>query len=60
MGDLAAAFCLVLVIEGVMPFLSPATLRRTAAVTSQLPDRILRLADLGSMVTGLLLLQLVR
>lgn len=60
MSDLAAAFCLVLVIEGVMPFLSPATLRRSAAITSQLPDRVLRLAGLGSMVTGLLLLQLVR
>lgn len=43
-----------------MPFLSPATLRRSAAITSQLPDRVLRLAGLGSMVTGLLLLQLVR
>jgi uncharacterized protein YjeT (DUF2065 family) len=58
--DLAAAFCLVLVIEGVMPFLSPATLRRTAAVTSQLPDRALRLAGLISMLIGLVLLQLVR
>ena len=60
MQDLAAAFCLVLVIEGVMPFLSPATLRRTAAVTSQLPDRALRLAGLISMLIGLMLLQLVR
>ena len=60
MRDLAAAFCLVLVIEGVMPFLSPATLRRTAAVTSQLPDRALRLAGLISMLIGLVLLQLVR
>jgi uncharacterized protein YjeT (DUF2065 family) len=58
--DLAAAFCLVLVIEGVMPFLSPATLRRTAAVTSQLPDRALRVAGLVSMLIGLVLLQLVR
>lgn len=60
MQDLAAAFCLVLVIEGMMPFLSPATLRRTAAVTSQLPDRALRLAGLISMLIGLTLLQLVR
>ena len=60
MRDLAAAFCLVLVIEGVMPFLSPQTLRRTAAVTSQMPDHALRLAGLGSMLIGLLLLQVVR
>ncbi len=60
MDDLAAAFCLVLVIEGVMPFLSPATLRRTASITSQLPDRTLRVAGLISMLIGLILLQLVR
>jgi uncharacterized protein YjeT (DUF2065 family) len=60
MDDLAAAFCLVLVIEGVMPFLSPATLRRTASITSQLPDRALRVAGLVSMLIGLVLLQLVR
>lgn len=60
MQDLAAAFCLVLVIEGVMPFLSPATLRRTASITSQLPDRALRMAGLISMLIGLVLLQLVR
>ena len=35
-------------------------LRRTAALTSQTPDRALRLAGLGSMLVGLLLLQLVR
>jgi uncharacterized protein YjeT (DUF2065 family) len=58
--DLAAAFCLVLVLEGVVPFLSPGMLRRTAAMTSQLPDRALRLAGLASMLVGLALLQLVR
>ncbi len=58
MQDLAAAFCLVL--EGVVPFLSPAMLRRTAALTSQMPDRALRLAGLASMLAGLLLLQLTR
>lgn len=60
MHDLAAAFCLVLVLEGVVPFLSPTMLRRTAALTSQMPDRALRLAGLSSMLIGLLLLQLVR
>ncbi|MGK2941218.1 MAG: DUF2065 domain-containing protein [Immundisolibacter sp.] len=60
MSDLAAAFCLVMVLEGVLPFISPATLRRTAALTGQLPDRALRLGGLASMLVGLLLLQLVR
>jgi uncharacterized protein YjeT (DUF2065 family) len=40
--------------------MNPGLLRRTAALTSQLPDRTLRLAGLGSMLAGLLLLQLVR
>ena len=60
MHDLAAAFCLVLVLEGVVPFLSPGMLRRTSAMTSQLPDRALRLARPTSMLVGLALLQLVR
>ena len=60
MRDLAAAFCLVMVLEGVLPFISPAALRRTAALTGKMPDRVLRLAGLGSMVVGLLLLQIVR
>lgn len=60
MRDLAAAFCLMLVLEGLVPFMNPGLLRRTAALTSQLSDRTLRLAGLGSMLAGLLLLQLVR
>jgi uncharacterized protein YjeT (DUF2065 family) len=58
--DLAAALGLVLVIEGVLPFLSPAGLRRAAAAMSEAGDAVLRFAGAASMVAGVLLIWLVR
>ncbi len=58
--DFGVAIALLLVIEGVMPFLAPAALRRTMAAVAELPDRPLRMLGAGSMVVGLLLLYLVR
>ena len=54
------ALGLMLVIEGVLPFLSPTSLRRTLLSLSQLDDRSLRILGLVSMVVGVLLLYLVR
>lgn len=58
--DLAAALGLVLVIEGVLPFLSPAGVRRAAAAMSEAGDAVLRFAGAASMGAGVLLLWLVR
>ncbi len=58
--DLLAAFALYLVIEGMLPFLSPAGWRRSLALIAQLPDTQLRLFGLGSMLAGVALLLLVR
>lgn len=58
--DLTAAVALLLVIEGIMPFLSPRGTRRTMLVMSRMDDRSLRIAGLASMLLGLLLLKLVR
>lgn len=58
--DLMAAVALLLVIEGVMPFLSPPAMRKTWLLMSQMDDRSLRIAGLVSMLLGLLLLKLVR
>ncbi|HHH35797.1 MAG TPA: DUF2065 domain-containing protein [Gammaproteobacteria bacterium] len=58
--DLGAAIALVLVIEGVMPFASPATWRRAMRSVLEMDDRTLRVAGLTSMALGLLLLYLVR
>jgi len=58
--DLLAALALVFVIEGMLPFLSPQSLRRMLVSVSQLDDRSLRLTGFISMVCGLLLLYWVR
>ena len=57
--DLFVAIALVLVIEGVMPFLSPDGLRRALLMISQMNDNTLRFAGLTSMVLGCLLLYVV-
>ncbi|MCG3200194.1 MAG: hypothetical protein NFCOHLIN_00036 [Gammaproteobacteria bacterium] len=56
--DLAAAFGLMLVLEGIGPFLSPATMRRVFEQASRLHERTLRYVGLGSMLIGLLFLYL--
>lgn len=58
--ELGVAIALVLVIEGIMPFLNPAGLRRTLIMVAQMSDNALRLTGLTSMVLGVVLLQLVR
>lgn len=59
-NDLWAALALMLVIEGLVPFLSPDTLRRMLASVAQLDDRSVRIAGLISMLFGVALLYLVR
>jgi uncharacterized protein YjeT (DUF2065 family) len=59
-GDLLAALALVLVIEGIVPFVSPQSLRRMLATVSQLDDRSLRITGLVSMILGVVMLYLVR
>ena len=60
MQDLLTAVALVLVIEGILPFLSPRMLRKALFSIVQNNDRSLRLTGMGSMAAGLLLLYLVR
>jgi uncharacterized protein YjeT (DUF2065 family) len=59
-NDLLAALALVMVIEGLIPFASPGTLRRMLATLAQLDDRALRIAGLVSMICGLVMLYVVR
>ncbi|MDQ2696539.1 MAG: DUF2065 domain-containing protein [Pseudomonadota bacterium] len=58
--DLLAALGLMLVIEGILPFLNPNGMRQALLQLSQLNDRFLRLTGLGSMLCGLLLLYVIR
>jgi uncharacterized protein len=55
-----AALALFLIIEGVMPFLSPGTVRKTMENLSRMGNRQLRVMGLFSMVTGLALLYFMR
>ncbi|HSG89011.1 MAG TPA: DUF2065 domain-containing protein [Pseudomonadales bacterium] len=58
--DLGTAICLVLVIEGLLPFLSPGSWRGLMVQLVRTDDRSLRLAGLSSMLLGAGLLYLVR
>ena len=58
--DLAAALCLVLVIEGMLPFLNPRAWQAGVQLLTQIEPRRLRLLGLVSMVAGAALLYWVR
>lgn len=58
--DLWAALALVLVIEGLLPFISPRGMRSAWQQMAQMDDRTLRLTGLISMIAGLVVLGLVR
>ena len=59
-SDLLAALALVLIIEGIMPFLNPEGLKRMFAMALQLDDSTLRFLGLSSMIAGLVLLYIVK
>ncbi len=58
--DLWAALALVMVLEGVLPFLNPAAVRRMLEAVSRVDDRSMRISGLLSMMAGLGLLYMVR
>jgi len=58
-NDLWVAVALLLVLEGIVPFLSPDAVRRMIAAMAQMDDRSMRIAGLVSMLAGLGLLYLV-
>ena len=58
-NELWIAVVLMLVIEGIVPFLSPDTVRRMIVTMAQMDDRSMRIAGLLSMLAGLGLLYLV-
>ena len=58
--SLAQAVCLMLVLEGIMPFLAPDRWRRLAQRLARVNDRSMRIMGLVSMLAGAGLLFLVR
>ena len=59
-SDLAAAFGLFLVFEGIAPFVNPQGVKRALARLIEVRDRELRIAGLGSMLAGVIILFLSR
>ena len=57
--DLVRALCLMLVIEGILPFLYPARWRRLVVALGGVSDRQLRVAGLISMLIGVALLFII-
>ncbi len=58
--DLWSALALVLVIEGILPFLNPEGYKRTMLQLASLPPSTLRKIGFASMMGGLLFLYLIR
>ena len=57
--ELWIALALLLIVEGIFPFLSPDGLRKALAAIHQLSDSQLRFAGLTSMLIGVVLLYVV-
>jgi hypothetical protein len=59
-SDLLAAFALYLVLEGLLPFVSPGSWRKSLLMLTQFKDGQLRFFGLASLLVGLGLLLYVR
>ena len=57
--SLVMAFALMLVVEGILPFIAPARWRETFLQLARLADGQIRFIGLASMLSGLILLLLV-
>lgn len=58
--DVLVALCLVFIIEGILPFVSPHQWRQVLAMLIQMDDRKIRMMGLVSMLVGTALIYLVR
>lgn len=60
LSELLSALALVMVIEGILPFLSPGAMRNYMSQMSQMDDRTLRITGLVMMILGVVLLYVIR
>lgn len=58
--EILTAICLVLVLEGIMPFLSPRSYKDALRALLQVSDDKIRIVGLSSMLVGVVLLVLIR
>jgi len=59
-NELLVAIALVLVFEGIIPFLAPEKFRQALAQLVQMPDQVLRMIGLVSMTVGIAFLYILR
>ncbi len=57
--DLGVALCLVLVIEGIIPFLYPRRWKEMVMMLAEVDDRTMRIVGFISMLLGTVLLYLI-
>ena len=57
--ELGIALCLVLVIEGIMPFLYPRRWREMVSMLAEVDDKSMRLIGFSSMIIGTGLLYII-
>ena len=58
--ELLSAVALLLILEGIMPFLNPNWIKRMFLAASQLDNNSLRFVGVSSMLLGVILLYIVR
>lgn len=59
-GDLFAALALVMIIEGIIPFVSPQGYKNTMQQLTSMPESTLRSIGFGLMLVGVVSLYFVR
>ncbi len=57
--DFGVAFALILVIEGMMPFINPTSWRESLRKISEMDDKLLRIIGFFSMIFGVMLLYIL-
>lgn len=59
-NDLFSALALVLVIEGLLPFINPSAYKNTMMQMATFPEKSIRMIGFGSMFAGVIFLYLIR
>ncbi len=58
--EILTALCLVLVLEGILPFLNPEGYKRTIRAMLDVDNERMRIIGLSSMIAGVVLLTILR
>tara|TARA_B100001142_G_C14306045_1_gene644795 strand:- start:1536 stop:1733 length:198 start_codon:yes stop_codon:yes gene_type:complete len=59
-SDLLAALALVFILEGLIPFLNPESIRKIFLAAAQMDNQTLRFLGVSSMLVGSIMLYIIR